>query len=271
MDLAEAIERDAKARQDRLGIRPATKRCIAVLTPTLGQVSMWWSVAMMDLIWPMNCGKAFIPVMDNKGGEVGEMRNRLVAMALAFEKSQGIELHSLFWVDDDVIIPALAMLTLAAHDRDIASGVYMTKGDAGNEALIFDGPSCGSRKFEPDRVFECWGYAQGLSLVRTQVYKHMAEDLDLGKDKYGNPAWYKQPDFGMEANGQLSLGGTEDFHFFGNAAKLGYRPLVDCTKHCFGWHYDAGSKRAYPKQQWEQYVRREPVIWQTKDGEVIWD
>jgi hypothetical protein len=257
---------------NRQGIKAAKKSAIVVLTPTLGQISMWWHTAMVDLLWPMNVGKGFIPAVDLKGGQVGQMRNRLIQLALYFEKSQHINLEAIMWVDDDVIVNRAVMLALAAHDRDIVSGVYMAKTEAANEPLIFDGPSSGTSRWEPDKVMEKWGYAQGLSLVKTDVYRRMAEELDLGVDEYGNPQWYKVPEFGMDAAGCLTLGGTEDFHFFENASKLGYRPLVDCTKFCFGWHYDHEKKTGYPKQQWEQFLKREPIVWPKKEGgEVIWN
>lgn len=281
MKLAEAIQQDAKQRQevserinasDRQGIVPAVRRAIAVLTPTLGNVSMWWHTSMTDLVWPMNTGKAFIPKMDLKGGQIGQMRNFLVKMALDYEAAQGINVEYLMWVDDDVIISRLAMLTLAAHDRDIASGVYFCKGEIGNEPLIFAGPSSGTLKFRPDECFEAWGWSLGLSLIRTTVFKRMRDELDLGVDEYGSPKWFAQPDFGVDSSGMMTVGGTEDFVFFGNASKLGYRPLIDCTKHAFGWHFDLAAKTAYPKVQWEQYVRREPIVWPaTRDTkEVVW-
>lgn len=272
MKTAEAIALDRTERQARFtGIAPAKRKCLAVLTPTLGNVSMWWHTALVDLIWPMNTGKGFIPVMDQKGGEIGEMRNRLVTLALQFEAAQDIDLEYLMWIDDDVIVGRMALLALAQHDRDIASGVYFSKNDM-PQPLIFDGPSSGTARWEPDKLLEKWGWAQGLSLVRLAVYKRMRDELNLGVDKYGNPAWFKEPEFGKDEQGNITLGGTEDFHFFENASKLGYRPLIDCTKHAFGWHYDAALKTGYPKRQWEQYVRREPIVWPLKDGgEVVWE
>jgi len=268
MEIREAIKQDMQARRN--GIAPAKKSCIAVLTPTLGQVSMWWATCMLDLLWPMNCGKSFIPCQDTHGDQVGEMRNRLVSMALAFEAQQGINLESIAWIDDDVIFNRALILELAQHDCDIASGVYFSKSDPA-EPLIFDGPSSGTGKFRPDETFESWGYAQGLSLVKTSVYKRMRDELELEKDKYGLPCWYKQPEFGMNEAGELSLGGTEDFWFFENASKLGIRPLVCCTKLAFGFHYDAKEKFGYPRKQWEQWVRREPIVWPLKEGgEVVW-
>jgi len=271
MQVAEAEK--AQANGQRQGLVPAKTKVIAVLTPTLGMVSIHWTVAIQNLLWPMNVGKGFIPGMDQVGNEVGEMRNKLVALVLEQAQKSGHDLEGIFWIDDDVIVNKMALLKLASHDRDIAAGVYFCKGDLG-EPLIFSGGQTGTMKFLPDETFEAWGWAQGLSYVRAEVYTRMAEDLDLGKDKYGNPCWYKKPDFGIdETTGQMTVGGTEDFHFFTNANKLGYRCLVDCSKFAFGWHYDHAAKTAYPKRQWEQYIRREPVIWPATRShpEVIWD
>jgi hypothetical protein len=269
--VAEAVKPEANGQ--RQGLVPAKTKVIALLTPTLGMVSIRWCVAMQNLIWPMNIGRGFIPAMDQVGNEVGEMRNKLVALSLEQAEKSNNDLEGILWVDDDVIVSKLALLQLVSHDRDIAAGVYFCKGDLG-EPLIFAGGQAGTMKFRPDETFEAWGWAQGLSYVRAEVYKRMAEDLDLGKDKYGNPQWYKKPDFGInEITGQMTIGGTEDFHFFANANKLGYRCLVDCSKHAFGWHYDHRLHAAYPRKQWEQFIRREPVVW-PKTGsrpEVIWD
>lgn len=284
MQLAEAIEKDVKKREETKamanvssspiskpqGIVPSKRRAIAVLVPTLGQVSMWWTTVMMDLVYPMNTGKAFIPAVDLKGGEIGQMRNRLVKMALDYADKNDIDLQYIFWVDDDVIISRLALLTLAAHDRDIASGVYFCKGEAGNEPLIFSGPSSGTLKFRPDECFEAWGWSLGLSLIRTEVFRRMRDELDLGTDEYGNPKWYAQPGFGIDKDGMMTVGGTEDFVFFDNASKLGYRPLVDCTRHAFGFHYDANLKTGYPQKQWEQFVRMEPIVWNIEGKETVW-
>jgi hypothetical protein len=282
MNVAEAIARDGTERKkeiSRLGIQPAKKKCVAILTPTLGSVSMMWHTSMVDLIWPMNCGRIMLPTLDRNGGEIGEMRNRLVDVALKMEESQGIEIGAFFWLDDDVIINRACLLKLLSHlndDRSIAAGVYFTKGDGG-EALIFEGPSCGAAKFAPAADNDApgeehWGWSQGLSVVKPEVYKRMRDDLELGLDKYGAPCWYKEPGFGInQDNGALMLGGTEDFHFFHNASRLGYRCLVDCSRLAFGYHYDVTKHQGYPAQQWNQFVRREPVIWNTPKGEVIWE
>lgn len=259
----------------RNGVLTAPQQVIAVLTPTLGVVSMWWHTSQLDLLWPMNTGKAFLPTPDNVGGEIAEMRNRLVSMALAAE-TEKIKIHSLMWIDDDVIVNRAAILALAAHDRDIASGVYFCKGEFSNP-LIFPGPGAGSSPYVPvagpdDEGQESWGWAQGLSLVRTEVYKRLRDETDLGRDKYGAPRWYEKPDFKVNESGALDVGGTEDFPFFKKCNDLGYRALVDRSQFAFGFHYDAAGKAGYPRLQWEQFIRREPIVWPARNGhpEVVW-
>lgn len=258
--------------EEAVGVLPKGQVLIPVLTPTLGAISMWWHLTQIDLMYPMNVGKQPITTLDAVGGEVGEMRNRLVAMCLAIEdSSQGkTTIPWVFWCDDDVIIDRWALSCLCSHNRDIASGVYFCKGEFG-EPLIFPGPSSGVIPFRPDEIFEAWGYAQGLSVVKLDVYRRMKEELELGVDKYGQPQWYKRPDFALTENGIIS-GGTEDFHFFDNACKLGYRPLVDCRRAAFGFHYDLKKHVAYPLKQWEQYRRKEPIVWPASGDrkEVVW-
>jgi len=277
-ETAEAPVKEAVEHNGRpLGIAPAKKCCIAVLTPTLGQVSMFWHIACLDLVFPMNLGKGFIPMIDMIGGEVGPTRNRLVKMALASAEASGQTLDWIFWIDDDVIFNRMCLLQLIKHNRDIASGVYFSKGETGNQPLIFAGGGCGTMDYKPAQVdgpgetMEAWGWSQGLSLIKTEVYQRMVEELDLGVDKYGTPCWYKEPEFGLDKTGQMIMGGTEDFHFFDNASKLGYRPLIDCTKFTFAYHYDAERRYGCPKKQWDMWLRREPIVWQTKEGEVVWE
>lgn len=276
MLLEEAVAQEAEKRkvENALnGIVPQRTSSVAILTPTLGAISDWWHGSMMSLVWPTNTGRAPFMCRDMKGNEVGQMRNKMVKTVMQMADSQNANLEAIFWLDDDVIVSRFALVTLLAHDTDIAAGVYFTKLDSGADPLIFAGGGAGTRPFLPGEVFESWGYAQGLSCVKTDVYRRMRDELDLGEDEYGSPCWYKQPDFSVHDNGSLCLGGTEDFHFFANAEKLGIRPLVDCTKHAFGFHYDLGRKIGFPLPQWAQFVKREPIVWPANrhHAEVIWE
>jgi hypothetical protein len=265
---------EVTTKERRSIIRPAKARGIALLTPTLGRVSSLWARRLVDIVWPMNTMRIAYHAIDHNGGEVGEMRNYLVQLMLDHEaQSRGEkEITHIFWMDDDVV-PASPMVlqALLQHDAPIVSGVYFTKGEFG-KPLIFDGGSAGSAKWQPSKVIESWGWSQGLSLVQFDVFKRMRDELDLGKDKYGRPAWFRQPGFSVGPEGGMLLGGTEDFVFFDNANRLGYTPIVDCTKHAFGFHIDLASLQGYPEVQFEQFVKGEPIIWPAAKGEeeVIW-
>jgi hypothetical protein len=175
------------ASDTRAGIKATNRKYVAVLTPTLGVVSMLWHTAMDHLIYPMNMGRTFIPLKDQVGGDIGELRNRLVQVVLDSEEQQHVEVEHVFWIDDDVIPSRAAILALMSHDRDIASGVYFSKFHP-SEPLIFDGPASGTVKFVPDSLEERWGWSQGLSLVRLDVYKKMKEDLDWAWTSTARPA-----------------------------------------------------------------------------------
>jgi hypothetical protein len=282
MQTEEATAKPAVARDSKLrgGIEPAKKATIAVLTPTLGPIHILWHMAMLNLIWPMNTGKIVLPFIDRVGGEIGFIRNQLVKQVLDFDESNSSEtvVTHIMWVDDDVIVLPAAMQALLSHNADIAAGVYFCKGDFG-EPLIFPSASGGTLQYQPcdsiddpNRVVEAYGWPLGLSLIKTEVFKRMRDELDLGTDKYGNPAWFKNPEFGVAADGQVIRGGTEDFPFFENASVLGYRPIVDQVKHAFGWHFSMAEKKAYPVQQWEMFLRKEPVVWPAKGSrkEAVW-
>jgi hypothetical protein len=113
----------------------------------------------------------------------------------------------------------------------------------------------------------------GLTLVRTDVYRRMARECDLGRDRYGRPAWYRTT--GAETatveDGVMWMGGTEDLYFLDAAGRLGYRPIVDTSRLAFGWHYDRERRQGYPKKQWGQRLRGEPIVWDTPDGPIAWE
>jgi hypothetical protein len=268
--MEEAV-REELGKKNRLGIKPKSQEVIAVLTPTLGYASFWYFTGVLSLIWPMNKGKGILPTTDHVGGEIAEMRNRLIAMMLAADEAGPAKVTHVMWLDDDVVIGPAAMLALASHDRDIASGVYFSKFEKA-EPLIFDGPSAGTGKFVPGQTRESWGWSQGLSLVKLDVYRRMRDEMDLAKDKYGCPAWYESSFQQAMKNGNFHAPSTEDFPFFDKCNKLGYRCLQDMTREAFGFHYDLSADQGYPIAQWNQFKRREPIIWPgtANHEEVVW-
>ncbi len=268
--MEEAV-RDELRRKDRLGVKARAQEVIAVLTPTLGYASFWYFTGLLGLVWPMNKGKAVLPTTDHQGNEVAEMRNRLVAMMLAADDAGPAKVTHLMWLDDDVIVGPAAMLALASHDRDVASGVYFSKFEF-PEPLIFDGPSAGTGTFAPGGTRESWGWAQGLSLVKLDVYRRMRDEMKLAPDRYGCPSWYESGFQQAMRNGNFHSVGTEDFPFFERCNQLGYSCLQDMSREAFGYHYDLKTDQGYPQRQWEQFKRREPVVWpaQGERGEVVW-
>lgn len=191
-------------------------------------------------------------------------------MALDFESSSRAISH-LFWLDDDVLVPRACLLKLLSHQADIASGVYFTKSDIG-EPLIFPEPGNGAAFFAPDEILSCYGWSLGLSVVKMDVFKRIIKECNPPLDKYGNPRFFHKP---TEADctfkdGILGVGGTEDFEFFRLCSQIGVKPVIDCTRYAFGWHYDKDSHKAFPTEQWSQYSTGQPVVWKTPKGEVVW-
>lgn len=255
---------------------PTTRqKAIIQGTVSRGVVSMWWSRAAGGVAWPFNRTKAVLYVEDDVGNEIAEARNKLVAESLARE-SDTMEIEGIFWVDDDVIlVSSLALRALDSHHVPICSGVYFSKEEY-PQPLVFPAVGQGVDQFVPDKAYEVWGHGMGLTLVRMEVYRRMRDELDIGIDKYGNPQWYKTP--GKEdadrppaiRDGIMDMGGTEDLYFCSQAAKLGYKPVIDTGRHAFGFHMDMKTRRCYPPKQWEQYRKNQPIVWPTPDGDVIW-
>lgn len=251
---------------------------IARCTPSLGMVSIWWSRLVESIVWPMNTGKGLFYKRDGEGGEIAETRNTIVNDVLTWsEQNRGGSYTHLFWVDDDVLVFPMCLMQLLSHDKPIVSGVYFNKLPGKMSApLIFPDRYGGTSQFTPNEVKPIWGHGMGLTLVKTEVYSRMRDELNLPLDKYGRPQWYKTAGSNLEdieqaEDGTLKLGYTEDLWFLENAAKLGYTGCVDQGKHTFGFHYDAAKDIGYPEEQWNQWIRSDCITWQTKDGEVVWD
>jgi hypothetical protein len=263
--------------QPAVPVRRLKKRTIARCTPSLGTVSIWWVQSAEQMLWPMNLSKTTLFMRDWVGDEIAENRNRLVDLALGLENDD-MEVTHLFWLDDDVIVMRGALHQLLGHDRDIASGVYFSKDpDPVSRPLIIPGPGAGTERFIPNRAYETWGCGMGLTLVRTDLYKRMRDELNLPRDRYGHPEWYRttgkagQHD-SIEMDGGIAFhGGTEDLYFCRSAAKLGVHPLIDTSKHAFGFHWDEKGQRGYPEKQWQEWIHDEPIVWDTPSGPVVWE
>lgn len=252
---------------------------ICICTPTLGSVSIEWTAMLKDLLWPMNTCYMNVFVKDDIGGEIAEARNKIVAQAMSYENEHR-EVTKLFWLDDDVLPSRTALLALNNHDKDIVSGVYFTRCDV-SEPLIFPGRGQGTLPFIPDKIYgtgkryskdesEILGHGMGLCLIKMDVYKEMQKEIDL--DKYGNPQWYKTTtvsDATVEHN-TLFLGGTEDLYFLNKANEMGFRPVVDCSRHTFGFHYDMKAQIGFPKDKWEER-KTGKITWKVDNKVIEWN
>lgn len=246
-----------------------TPHMICVCTPSLGAVPIFWARAMAEMMKVNNTAMRFNPVLDTKGDEIAECRNKAVAECLELERKHNVHVSHFFWVDDDVIPTRAALLQLYSRQRPIVSGVYFTKCTPGLP-LIYPGRAQGVAEFVPDEAIEAWGHGMGLCLVQADVYRKMlAAGLPL--DKYGRPGWYKTNREYTVQDAMLDCGGTEDLHFLNRAGELGYTPLVDCTKHAFGWHFDMARQKGYPEKQFGQWSAGKPVVWETSRGTFTWE
>lgn len=256
------------------GVRLSPRKVqIAQCTPSLGMVSIWWSRCVQCVLQPNNAGRSIFYLRDKVGGEIAEVRNALVEQVLNHATP-----HShIFWIDDDVLVFPGCLLELFNQDADICAGVYFTKlPDNLATPLIYDAEGTGAAGFPPNAVLDVWGHGMGLTLVRTDVYRRMADELEIGKDKYGRPRWYRtfkmEEEVAEDEKGVVGVGYTEDLYFLKNANKLGYVPRVVTSKHAFGFHYDAENDQGYPTRQWKQWVSGEPITWEMTNGPpVVWD
>jgi hypothetical protein len=274
---------------------------IAKCTPSLGNVSIFWTRMTESVVFPMGVGKMLLYLRDKNGGEIAETRNGIVAEALEYDRTCNPITH-LFWIDDDVMVQMGALKELLALKADIAAGVYFLKEDGLPQPLLWlgefsEGPML---PFEPNKVLPIKFAGMGLTLVSLDVYKRMAAELDIGEDKYHRPQWYKTGDADVDENGVVSVGHTEDWWFFDNAGKLNLRTMGATTKQAFGFHVmptftctcgfntcervlanrhsvKKGSHRiseditGYPQKQWKQWVKGKPITWNTPDGDVVWE
>jgi hypothetical protein len=252
-------------------------------------------------------GKCIFYLRDGVGGEIAEVRNGIVDSVLTYSR-ENTPISHLFWVDDDVLVMPGAMLELLHQSKKfnvpIVNGVYFQKlADDLTSPLIYPEPGGGADVFRPDMIYEVFAAHMGLTLVRREVYDRMAAELDLGKDKYGRPRWYRTSDSfedtSQDERGVIDIGYTEDTFFYRNAASLGLKVLADTTRHAFGFHIatvraclkceiqpEAANARScpkcggslslidkgYPTRQWNQWINGEKICWWNGNGEVtVWD
>jgi len=157
---------------------------------------------------------------------IADARNEIVEYALT-QNAQYI-----FWLDDDVIAPPNSFLRLYNHQKDIINGVYWSKSSP-TMPLLFRGHLEGPYwDWHTGDLIEIDAAGNGLTLVRTDVYRKMQKEL-------GGP-WYSV-EYGSfpDTVNALPVGNTEDLYFYWKAKKAGFKIWADTSIQAF--HYDKNS------------------------------
>lgn len=231
----------------------ARRKSIVIGIPSFGTVSLRWAMAYGQIVTPMN---SICPRVAEVGYPVDVARNRIVSRALEMDSDPT---HILF-IDDDVIVSGHCLLQLLKADKDIVAGVYYTK-SVYAEPLMFAPPGEGTLDYVPGSgLHRVWGHGMGLTLIRTEVFRRLRDEIDLGVDSQGNPRWYHTS--GDEPDDEQC---TEDLWFCRNAQAIGYERWVDTSPHAFGWHFDAKHNQGYPISQWDEYLKTGAATFEVPD------
>lgn len=247
------------------------RKLVAWCVPTFGMVSARWVAAHYRLGQPSNVAAVHLYV---EGREVGDARNDLIARALAFDDASR-EVSHVFFLDDDVLPHPEALKKLHADDRDIVSGLYYMK-YATPTPLVFHEEGEGvATRWTPGDIVDCAAHGMGLTLIKTAVLRRMRDELDLGVDQHGNPAWFRtlrDQAIVTPEGAKAFVNETEDVYFLKRARSLGYQPCVDTSPQAFGWHWSQEQHRAYPLKQWTEYQTTGRITWpDTAVGAVAWE
>jgi hypothetical protein len=233
--------------------RVRLRKSIVIGVPTLGTVSSRWALHYGQITGPMNGHLGHIWEV---GFEVGVARNRIVAQAL---KHKIRPTHVLF-IDDDVIVPSGCLLQLLSHNLDIVGGYYFSKGLI-SEPLAYLEAGEGILPYDPNRpVTKVWGIGMGVTLIKTDVFRVMQENLDLGTDAGGNPKWFYTSG---DLPGEDRI--TEDLYFCQLARAAGFDVHIDSSQHCFGWHFCKEKQVGFPLEQWDEFIMTGSSTWTVPD------
>lgn len=246
------------------------RQLIAWGVPTLGMVPARFMGAHYALAQPTNVGVVHVYC---EGKEVGDARNEIVARSLSFD-NDAREVTHVFFLDDDVLPHPEAFKKLYANGRDIVGGLYYLKLATPTPMVLHDETFGVAKSWRPGELVECAAHGMGLTLIRTEVFKRMRDELDLGTDAFGFPQWFKtlKDHMIVGADGRPAfINETEDAYFCKRARSLGYQPCVDTSAQAFGFHWAQKEQRAYPLKQWKEHIEKGTITWETDDGPVVWE
>lgn len=198
--------------------------------PTRGMISAKVVQSWLGLMAPMN--QKFLRIFVEKM-EVGEAYNAGIETILG-----NAELSTWKYVltlEEDNCPPPDGLLKLyESMDKfDVVSGLYWTKGEAG-QPMVYGDPKVMPKNFIPqvpiaDTVQECNGLGMGFGLFKLEMFKKIPKP------------WFKTVQEYIP--GQGSRVGTQDLYFFQEAAKYGYRFASDNRVRV--GHYSAGDDRMW--------------------------
>lgn len=157
------------------------------------------------------------------GMSVPDARNWVFRKAL----TEGFEW--VFFVDDDVIIPRMALVELMATGEKLIGGVYYRKYEPLESVCMIDVDNRPSilrdEHHKPGEVIDALVLPSGCTLI----HRSLIESIE--------PPWYKS----FTVQGKPAM--TEDTYFTGKAVKAGFTPKIHTGVQCL--HVDIQRNIAY--------------------------
>lgn len=200
---------------------------VVIGIPSFGMVSTAFMQARAGQQFPL-VSSAMDCIVLNK--PIADARNEIVEFALEQNANY------IFWLDDDVIPPPNAFLTLYNHHKDIVNGVYWSKSNPPMPLLFrnhLEGPYW---DWHIGDMIEIDAAGMGLTLVKTDVYRKLKE---LEPDK----PWYSVEYSSFPGVTQTPYNNTEDLYFYWRARQAGYQVWADTSVQAM--HYDKSNNVFY--------------------------
>lgn len=196
---------------------------VVIVPERNGLVPMRVVMSWRNLIPPMNQKIIWIPVI---GEEIGVAYNKAVELILEHQDLK--KFKYMLTVESDNVPPPDGLLKLYEHiDKyDVVSGLYWTKGEAG-QPMIYGNPKEMPKNFIPqiplpDTIQEANGLGMGFTLFRLNIFHKVPKPWFVTEQKF-------TPGVGTRMY-------TQDLYFFEEAAKYGFKFACD-TRVKVG-HYD---------------------------------
>lgn len=190
-------------------------RRILTAIPTRGMVSSAWALSLRSMKSPDGTS---VDVMEDKDAPIDHMRNRLVMAAL-----EG-NYDSIFFLDDDVLLPPLGLCHLWSRNLDIVSGLYMRRHEPIRPLMMMDTVEEGEpairavMEFPVNALMNVGYVGAGCLLIKTDVFRKVEKP------------WFKWmlSDENVPVYERL----PEDLYFCKAARSAGYKIHMDTGVRC---------------------------------------